>query len=95
MGVATVACVWVSSWNGSLRSLLLNYLSFLCPNLVWSSKPKSWPKLFDKVSRSRAAPLQEVLNEVMYVTPQTPLKGALCEAPNTNEYGIEHVYIVV
>jgi len=35
------------------------------------------------------------LNEVMYVTPQTPLKGALCEAPNTNEYGIEHVYIVV
>ena len=95
MGVATVACVWVSSWSGSLRSLLLNYLSFLCPNLVWSSKPKSWPKLFDKVSRSRAAPLQEVLNEVMYVTPQTPLKGALCEAPNTNEYGIEHVYIVV
>jgi hypothetical protein len=31
----------------------------------------------------------------MYVTPHTPLKGDLCEAPNTNEYGIVYVYIVV
>ena len=60
-------------WPRHLHYPELHYLSFLRPNLLWPSKPKAWPYISClKVARSRAAPLQEVLNEVMYVTPQTP-----------------------
>lgn len=62
--------------NLDLHYLELHYLSFLWPNLLWHSKPKSWPKLFEGVTEYSCALLQQVLNEVMYVTPKPPKGGS-------------------
>ena len=62
--------------NLDLHYLELHYLSFLRPKLLWPSKPKSWAKLFEGVTEYSCALLQQVLNEVMYVTPKPPKGGS-------------------
>merc|ERR1712070_656808 len=62
---ANAAASWVAVNRRGLR-----------PKLLWPSKPKSWAKLFEGVTEYSCALLQQVLNEVMYVTPKPPKGGS-------------------